>query len=374
MINLCKKELCTGCYSCFNACPQKCIEMEMDGSGFLYPKIDLVSCIKCQKCINACPILTINKESTFTKSYYGYNHNNELRLLSSSGGIFIEIARWIIRSKGVVFGAAFDKDLNVIHKKCDNERDLVELVGSKYVQSKIDYIFTCVKKELKNGSLVLFAGTPCQIAGLVTFLGKKPSNLYLLDIICHGVPSPFVWQKYKEYICDEFNSSIKNVDFRNKDLGWDKYSIKIDFANGKSLIEPASTNKYYLAYAMGMTIRRSCANCSFKQNNRMSDITLGDFWGIENYFPGTDLSKGYSIILVHNEKGNYLLNTIKDHIFCQEINIEDAAKSNSSLFYSTKISPLSEKFIKSAKTKRFDLTFNKYCGDNLLAKIRRKIG
>ena len=233
MIEITDKENCCGCHACYNICPRKAISMIEDKKGFKYPVIDKEKCIECNLCKNVCPILTKKTEKRKNKAWIMYNKNKKERINSSSGGIFILLAKEILLKKGVVFGACFDEFYNVHHSYIDNINDINKLQGSKYVQSNIDDSYNLVKNFLEEGKLVLFTGTSCQIEGLYSFLRKKYNNLYTQDIICHGVPSPKVWQKYLEYQKEKYGEQIKDISFRNKDNGWSLFQTKISFQTKK---------------------------------------------------------------------------------------------------------------------------------------------
>ena len=227
MIKIKAKEDCCGCYACYNICPKECITMESDNEGFWYPKIDKDKCINCNLCEKVCPIINKPNSSLYEKkSYAVFNKNEKIRLESSSGGIFSLLAEYVINNHGNVYGAVFDEDFNVKHVKINILQDINLLRGSKYVQSRINDIFKSIKFDLKNNKIVLFTGTPCQIAGLQSFLQKKYDNLILMDIVCHGVPSPLVWQQYINELKQNYKQNIKSIYFRDKSTGWKTYSVK----------------------------------------------------------------------------------------------------------------------------------------------------
>jgi len=214
-----EKQNCTGCYACYNICPKSCLAMNSDNEGFWYPKVDNKNCIQCKKCIKVCPI--INKTTVYNEpfSYACYNKDNNIRFESSSGGIFTLVAEEIIKNGGVVFGAGFDGDFNVKHSYVETIEELHRFRGSKYVQSSIGDAYKQSGSFLKQGRLVLFSGTPCQIGGLKSYLGTEYSNLFCIDIVCHGVPSPKVWKKYVSFRVNISGTPIQNITFRLKNKG-----------------------------------------------------------------------------------------------------------------------------------------------------------
>lgn len=344
MINITEKNKCCGCSACFNICPKGAIEMKPDEKGFLYPRVDKSKCINCNLCVKVCPIQNkIKKEKQYnTKSYACINKDNQIREKSSSGGIFSLLAQEILKENGVVYGAAYTADFSVKHVRVDNLSDLDKLYGSKYVQSNIGTIYKNVKCDLEKNKKVLFTGTPCQINGLYGFLNKKYDNLYTQDLICHGVPSPEVW---KEYLKRAFgNKKIKNVEFRNKDVGWHKFSFKVTFEDETNFSETFDKNIYMKLFLKDVILRDSCYSCDFKEINRISDITLADFWGVEKIIPKIDDDRGISLVILNTDKGQELFNKIKNNVIEKEINIEEAIRYNLNMVNSAKINKNSKRF------------------------------
>ena len=236
-------------------------------------------------------------------TYAAYSKSEEIRISSSSGGVFTHLAERVLSNNGVVFGAMFDENFNVVHNYIDSADELKKLRGSKYVKSKTGNSFKKAKEFLDMGKNVYFSGTPCQIAGLKAFLKKDYDNLITQDVICHGSPDPKVWRKYIDYIQSECGVSAEDVFFRHKSTGWKDYSITIDLADGDRLTQKASENRYMKGFLKNIYLCDSCYNCRFKGDNYFSDITLGDFWGIENVLPGFSDDKGVSLVLIRSAKG-----------------------------------------------------------------------
>lgn len=333
MITIDDKKNCSGCSACANICPVRAINMQPDNEGFLYPSIDVTKCIKCNLCERICPYKSEWEPCEDKKEgYVGYNLNLEERETSSSGGIFVLLAKYILEKGGVVFGAAYDDDYGVIHKRICSKNDLVKLKGSKYSQSKISYIFTSVKEDLEAGKDVLFVGTTCQIAGLRKYLGEEYSKLYLVDFICLGVPSPKVWQ---DYINSFFhNEKILHVNFKGKERGWHAFSLNIT-TNNQQFSEDGKKNYFFSGYFKGLYLRPSCSKCQFKDHkNRVSDITLSDSWGCEHFAPELDDNRGLSNIIIHTDKGENLFRLIEKSVKYKEVSFDELIKWNKNYYYS----------------------------------------
>ena len=297
-----KKECC-GCTACFHICPINCIVMKEDEEGFLYPNIDKAKCIHCNKCKEVCPNRNIENRNTRTQTFVGYYKDDEVRKQSSSGGIFSAIAEWILQQKGVVFGAAFDENFEVHHIAVETKEELIKLRGSKYVQSRLENTFLEAKEYLEKKRKVLFTGTACQIAGLKNYLSAEYENLYTVDVLCHGAPSPKIWRMYLDDKKEQYQASINKVEFRNKDDGWKNYFINIAFSNMKRFYTHYYKDKFMRMFLDNLDLRPSCYSCVFKEIPRISDVTIGDSWGVENYMPDMDDDKGTSVILVHSSNG-----------------------------------------------------------------------
>ena len=312
MIKITDKRDCCGCGACVQSCPKNCISMKTDEEGFVYPAVDESVCIGCGLCEKVCPILNEITDLS-TKGAYAACSNEDSRLTSSSGGLFTLFAEKIIEEGGVVCGAAFDDDFLVHHVIVESVADLELLRGSKYVQSSTGDVFIRIKDYLKTDRKVLFTGTACQVAGLKRFLGRDYDNLYTIDILCHGVPSPAVWRKYLDYLKEKEHSNIKNVNFRDKVVGWHDFSLTVNFENGHAVSETFLKDKYMKMFLGNYILRPSCYKCRFKDISRASDLSIGDAWGVENIFPELDDNKGTSVAIVHTDKGISLMEEIKEH-------------------------------------------------------------
>lgn len=364
MIEVENKSLCCGCGACVGACPKKCIKMVEDSEGFLYPVAYKDECINCGLCDKACPIKNSkNRDEEKPRCYASYNKDISIRMDSSSGGLFDLIAKCFLDKEGIVYGAAFNKNNSVEHIRVDNEKDLFKLRKSKYVQSEISSrIYEQVKLDLDNGRLVLFSGTPCQVEGLLMFLKKDYGNLYTQDIICHGVPSKKVWQKYlKEH---QVNERV-NINFRDKKDGWENYCVNIE---GVSCIASRNDN-YMKSFLSECNIRPSCYKCMFKKVHRNSDITLGDFWGIREMCPDMYDEYGVSAILIHSKKGEDLFSNIKENIVFKEVGYEKVVAYNKAYYSSVKENKNRKKFFKNLDKYEMDVLCKKYCKKSLKIRI-----
>jgi len=348
------KEDCVGCYACFNACPQKCITMENDAEGFIYPVCKEKECKKCNLCVKVCPILNPVKVQNNPSAYACINKDETIRSQSSSGGLFTLIAEYVIDKKGVVFGAEFDNHFMVLHSYVDKKQNLEGFRGSKYVQSKVGNTYKETEYFLKQGIEVLYSGTPCQIAGLKSYLGQDYDNLLCVDIICHGVPSPLVLQKYIAYQEKIFSSSPLRISFRQKTKGWENFSISILFENDLKYEEIHKNDPFMKAFLKNLCLRPSCYSCNFKTLHRQSDITLADFWGIKNLLPSMDDDRGTSLIFINNNKGELIFNKIKERTIHKAVDINKAIAYNPPATKSVKYAPKRKIFFKNLEKVPFD--------------------
>jgi coenzyme F420-reducing hydrogenase beta subunit len=319
MIRLTEKANCCGCGACADICPKRCITMKQDEEGFFYPAVDPARCIDCGLCEGVCPILKKQApQPVQLKAYAARATEDALREKSSSGGLFTLLAEEILSRGGCVAGAAFDQDLSVRHILGDNAADLEKLRGSKYVQSRMEDTYLCVKEQLQKGRLVLFTGVACQVAGLKSYLGKEYENLYTVDILCHGVPSPMVWEKYLREQEAAHGQKPAAVSFRDKRTGWRRSSISMKFDQGAEYCRPGGADRYMQLFLGDICLRPSCHSCRFKAFPRLSDLTIGDAWGIEKQMPQLDDDRGTSVILVNSEKGQKLFDRVASRLVCQQ--------------------------------------------------------
>lgn len=253
----------------------------------------------------------------YMQTFAAFNKNNEIRENSSSGGMFYEIAAYVIKNQGVVFGAKYDENWKVVHGHTETISGIMEFLGSKYVQSSILEEYAEVKKYLRAGKLVLFSGTPCQIGGLKSYLGQKEHNLITVDFICHGVPGPGVWKKYLEYRGG--SRKIRKVNFRDKTEGWRRFSIKIEYEDGDDYRQNLEKDIYMKGFLQDIILRPSCYECQFKGMDRASDITLADYWGVWEQIESMYDDKGISLVFIHTQTGLEIWNEIRQHFKTEKI-------------------------------------------------------
>ena len=360
MIQIVDKQNCCGCGACAQRCPQQCIAMKEDQEGFLYPHVDNSLCVNCGLCESVCPFLRPEKERTPLDVFAAINRDDEVRENSSSGGVFSLLASNVVSKGGVVFGVRFDEQWNVVFDYAEDKEKIKLFRGSKYVQANVGDSYKKCEQFLKDGRIVLFSGTPCQIAGLKKYLQKEYTNLVACDLICHGVPSPKVWEKYlysvrkrnmgknaiwrflgKMPFCSSLNRLpiITHIRFRDKSYSWKKYRLSIELtespAKGRHRLNPSSVkavdevfhkNAYMKAFLHDLSLRPSCYYCKSKCGRSNSDITLADFWGIQKILPEMDDDKGTSLVLAYNDKCTVLLKNAD--VFTKETLFKDSLRDN----------------------------------------------
>lgn len=310
MIQISNKNKCCGCTACVNICPKKCIEMRYDEEGFLYPFVNSEKCIECHACEKICPFYkqegTKRKQSLYCAVQY---IDEEKRLTSTAGGAFSLIADTLIEQNAAVYAVGYD-NMVVSHKRVTTQDALLELRGSKYVQSDLKKCFAEIKKELKTGRKILFVGTPCQVHGLKNYVGDH-ENLFLIDLLCLGVSSPGLFSEYIEYLNLKYKNVVKEVQFRNKHYGYATPNIRVCFENGR-YIEQTYDSKVYanLFFKHYYNTRPSCYECQFREIPRVSDFTIGDFTEIGKESKELDDDKGTTKLWVHTEKGKKLLDMV----------------------------------------------------------------
>lgn len=381
MIKISDKKNCCGCEACVQACPRQCIGFKQDAQGFFYPSVNEDKCVNCGLCNKVCPILNVEDYSLppSTPVYAAYNKDDEQRKTGSSGGIFELLALETIRNNGIVFGAVFDEGWNVVHSYAETEEQIEALKRSKYVQSRIGTNYKLVKSFLIQGKHVLFVGTPCQIAGLKHYLRKDYENLITVDVVCHGVPSQMIWQKYlaekKKEIAHKYNANeddvlFNSISFRDKVKSWRRFHLSLTYRvrkDGIDAIAPDSIvgtasqyvweNDYMLSFLHDYANRPSCFDCKFRNGKCRSDLTLADFWGIEKLTDIQELKadKGTSLVLVHSDKGLQLLKRLP--CFIRQFPFEGSFRGNPALFYNWP-KPISHGlFFRECKTHNVGLAF-----------------
>lgn len=373
MIMLCPDKSCTGCGSCLNVCPRNCISMEENHEGFLYPVINTASCIECGLCEKSCPELNPVKKNEKPKVYASWSLNEEVRTTSSSGGLFFTLAEHVIQRGGAVFGVVFNNDMSASHVCAESISELKAIQGSKYIQSNVNTAYKDALKILKEGREVMFTGTPCQIAGMKAFLGKRSyANLTLVDIVCHGTPPAKTLRWYLKAIkhkIGEFNEN--SFQFRNLNAWGVTPSIEV--SEGRRLMA-ANENLFMQLFLKSLLHRNSCYSCNYTIENRVSDITLADFWGIGRTIPFPhDTSKGCSLVLVNSEHGKDLLTQVSGNILLQERTIEEAKVVNHQLYMSSHRPPQRDEIFNYIYTHTYDEVDRKFINTPYL-KFRHFIG
>ena len=343
MIELAQKNDCTGCSACYAACAKGAISMTPDAEGFLHPIIDSAKCVNCGLCVKTCPVLVRPAPRKPLAVFAAKANDDDLRMRSSSGGVFSLLARAVIADGGIVFGAGFDhNDWRVIHKSAENEEELDDLRGSKYVQSDMGETYKRVKTELTKNRKVLFSGIPCQVAGLKLFLGKEYDNLLLVDVICHAAPSPLAWRKFLEKrlavaYTDRAGGlrDIMRISFRRKNCAWKRYSLSLRFANDNEYLKDLTEDTFLRGFLSELYNRPSCHACKCRELRSGSDLTIADYWRVHEKFPQMDDDKGTSLILVNTDKGEKYWSDINAALTVVASDYDDAVRINPAILRSS---------------------------------------
>ena len=331
-IHITDKAFCTGCSACEQVCAHGAIHMRQDYEGFVYPHVDTKSCIECGLCSTICPQKQGQKQSEEkTEIYAAYNTNENIRAASTSGGLFSMFSQWVLSQGGVVFGAAFTDTWMVRHEVAKNDIEYARFRGSKYVQSDVTGIYKQVKSYLKNDIWVLFSGTPCQIDGLKAYLRKDYEKLLIIDVVCHGVPSPKLWAKFLNWLKGKYEvRQFKDIRFRAKTNGWEKCMVEFDVETKKNAADTIrfawAEDMYTNLFEHGISLRPSCNQCKYRSIVHPSDITLGDCWHFQTYAPELFDNKGLSLIMLHTEKGKQLFKDISASLVNKQLAPEIVAE------------------------------------------------
>lgn len=361
MVNIINKQDCCGCGACVQKCPKQCITLYEDNEGFLYPQVDTTTCIDCGLCEKVCPFLKPYDKREPVQTLAAINKNEEIRMQSSSGGIFTLLAERIIIEGGVVFGARFDEEWQVTLDYTETIEGLAAFRGSKYVQARTGDTYKQCEAFLKEGRKVLYSGTPCQVAGLKHFLRREYDNLLAIDFVCHGVPSPKVWRMYLDEVVGVVNA--RGVSMRDKREGWKRFNFVLDYNKDNQSYTLSSffgNNDYMKAFLRNLILRPSCYDCKAKECRSNSDITIADYWGIQKVRPEMDDDKGTGLVLIHNEKGKNTLDF--NQLKIEETTFEEGYRHNSAIYRSVKPWYRREHFLK-----HLDRT------DSVIALIRKSL-
>lgn len=316
MIQVKNKKNCCGCTACASICKNGAISMQLDEEGFLYPVCELSLCTNCHLCEKVCPIIEqdIRQPNTMPiKIFALYNKDEKILRTSSSGGVFAVLTKYFLSKNGIIYGAEFNEHLIVIHRGETTPEGALRFRGSKYVQSNICGIYEEIKIMLQNGKIVLFSGTPCQVAGLKGFLRKPYSNLFTVDILCHGVPSPKVFADYVNYVNRFSIGRLQKIFMKDKTFGWGYQNLRLTFSNGLVQFNTVLSNLWNKIFYSYWAIRPSCYACRFTNYSRSGDFSIGDFWGIENSHPNFKNPNGVSLLLVNTKQGEIIWSQIKSH-------------------------------------------------------------
>ena len=365
-----QKQNCCGCIACAAVCPKQCIEMNPDNEGFRYPSVDTEKCIQCGACERVCPIKNQVKEIPVPQKAYLVQHKDEsVRLDSSAGGAFTAIAMYVLAKGGVVFGAAYDDDFQVKHTYVEKTEELWKFRNSKYVQSDMGNCFREARRFLRAGRWVCFSGTPCQIEGLGRFLGKPYEKLVLVDVVCHGIPSPLIWNKYLEYQHVK-EDKPDNIRFRDKFYGY-KYSTMSLINGGKNIYHAGSQLDPMLrAFFTDICDRPSCYDCPFKKRYHLSDMTIWDCFSVYDFDKTMDDDKGTTRVLCHTKKGAEIIQELEDVAKCREVPADKLVSGVKEMFESVPMNPKREPFLEDAARLTGTELFEKYYPITTKTKIK----
>lgn len=333
-----KESDCCGCRACENICPKNAIKMVQNKEGFLYPEVNKEKCINCGLCKKICPWINNIERKDYLENplcFAAKSKNKEIQKSSSSGGMFATIAEEILEKNGIIVGSTIDENLKVKHILVDKKEKLSTIMGSKYVYSDLNNIFSQIKNLLNNGKIVLFSGVPCQIAALKSYLMKDYDNLILVEVICHGTPSQKLFTKYIEFLEKKYKGKILKYEFRNKKAAyWGTYKSLITIEKNKKIIQKkknADFDQYYWSFLNSKNYRESCYKCKFAKNERNADFTLGDFWGIEKILPEMVDYDGISVLIINSKKGKNIFENIKNKIEYKRVDYDTICKYNGQL-------------------------------------------
>lgn len=369
MIDIKDKSQCCGCEACVQRCPKQCILLVEDKEGFLYPQVDKNVCVDCGLCEKVCPVINQYAERQPQVVYAAINPDSEVRQISSSGGIFSALADAVLSQGGVVFGVCWDRDWRLIFDYAETKADLSRFQGSKYLQAHVGDAYIRAEQFLKIGRQVLFTGTLCQIAALRRYLQRDYDNLLMVDVICHGAPSPQVWKKYLDEqlrLIEQNRGSkyqITAVNFRDKSVGWKNYNFSIGLKRADGEVEyftqPSSQNIFMRGFLRDFYLRPSCYSCRAKSGRSGSDITLGDFWGINELNPEIDDDRGASAVTINSDKGALWFDKLSLQRYV--MSYDDLCRYNPAFVRSVAFPPQRAKFFKRYGKKSFFVLVENLC-------------
>lgn len=323
--------VCSGCFACYNVCPAGAIEIVLSREGFYVPKIDKSLCTNCGLCLEACPVVNVPGSAdrfAVPETHVSWSLGEKTRLNSSSGGLYPELAKLTLENGGVVLAVGWNEEWLPQHKELNSFDQIPETVGSKYVQSYVGAVYDRIAELVRNRKQILFVGTPCQVAGLRNFIRQRQiteNNILLVDLVCHGVPSPLVFKKYldEEFISDE----ITSISFRDKATGWSNFSFSVYHDISRKYSVPHRKDSFFWGFLINLYLNKICYNCPFSELPRQGDITLGDFWGVPDKYKD---EKGVSVVLINSSRGKEFFGQLvrSKRVFAEQVPLETATKSN----------------------------------------------
>ena len=371
MIDKISVQDCTLCASCVNACPKDAIGFSKNYLDFFYPEINTRLCIRCVRCEAACPVLCTEHgvKDKYPTAFAANSNDDSVRLRSSSGGVFYELACRTLQDGGYVCGAVFDERFQVRHIVSGESKDISRMMGSKYAQSDMGLCYREIREKLEAGHPVLFSGCPCQIAGLRAYLGKSYSNLFLAELICHGIPSGLMLQSYISMQEKKYGAWLRRLEFRSKAHGWHRSFVIMKFENGRVYSKPITADAYMSAFYGSTTLKPACYNCRFRSFAAGSDIILGDFWGAESELEQDD-NKGISAVLVNTEKGMSMLERCNLPLI--PVRAETIIKYNRNLIQSAEPSSQRSEFYEYAEKAGFEAALRRYFEESPVQQAKRQ--
>ncbi len=349
-----------------------------DEKGFLHPRVNEDTCIACGKCVVKCPVEKRENKAILApvkQVYAAYSRSEEIRYMSTSGGLFTELATSVLAAHGIVFGAAYDKDNKIVHTSVEKVEDLAKLRQSKYAQSDKRRTYIDAGKYLEAGRTVMFAAAPCEIAALKSVVGN-PDNLITVDFLCLGCNSPMVYRKYLESLESEAGSHASRVWFKNKELGWNRFSTRVDFENGTKYRKDRDADGFMRGYIVHpLYVRPCCECCRFKGTPHDSDVTLGDFWGIEEVIPGIDSSHGVSVVFINTQRGSTLFDSARSRLVCHEVPFEKSLTqpNMNALMNCVKLDPRSDRFYRDLHARGFSYAISRNASDAAFVRIKKAV-
>ncbi len=365
MIQVISKDSCSGCRACAAVCPKQCICMECDEEGFFYPNVDKDVCVECGLCEKSCPFGSkIVEEKKEKRGVYAVkNRNIKVQHESSSGGIFFSLAKYFLDNNGIVCGVVMSEDCHKAHHIIiDSPSEIYRLQGSKYLESDVGDVYKEIKKLLVENKPVLFSGTPCQVSGLKSYLGDVRGNLLCVEVICHGVPSQKLWESNLRYIEQKYGRKVKNISFRNKKYGWEQFGTMLELDGGKKKFLCSFEDPYFMMFNSNYALRPSCYNCKVKGERCKADISLGDFWHIQDVIANYYDDKGVSLVLINTEHGANFFEKIKGEldVASAELTFSMVINSNPAIVSSMSKPSIREAFYKELDMIGFDGLRKKY--------------